>query len=180
MPEFWAKVENEQVVSTRLPRQDKLADGRYVSNYHLLPESTLLSEGWLPGINSKPSYDPETEGLQGPSYDIQAEQVVANYTAIPKPEPLPVVPSVLSIGLTADKTEITADGEDAVTVTATIEGTEVDSIPCYVTVNGPPAEEAEVISGQVVREFATTEVGLFRVDYFCGDKQATIFIKGVA
>ncbi len=177
---MWKLIEGGQIVKHRLPRTGKLSDGSSVSNYHKLPPETLKAEGWLPVVENKPDYDPETEVLQGPNYDIQAEQVDANYTAVPKPEPEPVEPSVSSISLATDKTEVTADGEDFATVTAIVAGVNVDSFVCYVTVDGPPAEEFDIVDGQVVSEFSAEEEGLFRVDYFCGDKQATLFIKGVA
>jgi hypothetical protein len=37
-----------------LPTSGQLADGRWVSNYHLLPEDVLLKEGWLPADEAKP------------------------------------------------------------------------------------------------------------------------------
>ncbi len=80
------------------------------------------------------------------------------------------------ITLTADKTTITADGDDAATVTATIP---MDAEYCFVTVNGPPAEKADIEGGQVVREFTSEEAGIFRVDFYAGNKVATIFIEAV-
>ncbi len=161
----------------KLPKTGRLNGGASVSGYDKLMQSdpTLAEEhGWLADTKDTYTFDSETEKLEGPFYEGGA--IVYNVVAKPVYEPMP---NVDNISLSADKTEITADGVDIVTVTATIEGTEVDTIPCYVTVNGPPAEEAEVSGGEVVREFSTEEEGLFRVDYFCGDKQATMFIKGV-
>ena len=45
---MYAKVVNGQVTRAHLPTSGILQDGRTVSNYHLLPDETLLAEGWLP------------------------------------------------------------------------------------------------------------------------------------
>ena len=179
MPDFWAKVESGQVISTRLPRTGRLSDGRYVSNYNQLPENALVSEGWLPGTENKPGYNAFTERLNGPTYEVQESSVTASYTVeqIPDPEPLP--PRVDGINLAADKIEIAADGNDCATVTATITGHDVDLVPCYVTVNGPPAERADIVSGEVTREFSAAEAGIFRVDFYAGNQVATMFIEAV-
>ncbi len=179
MPDFWVKVENGEVVKDRLPKTGRLFDGRYVSNYNQLPEAVLLTEGWLPATNNIPTHDAATEQLIGPLYDVQAEAVTANYTVEIKPEPEPVPPTVNSITLVADKLQINADGVDAATVTATISGHDVDSIPCYVTVNGPPAERADIVGGEVAREFSAAETGIFRVDFYAGNQVSTLFIEAV-
>ncbi len=180
MPSTWNKVASGQIVEQRLPRTGRLSDGSSVSNYHKLPTETLISEGWLPVVEDKPEYDPETELLQVESVNILSDQVLYTYTAVAKPEPEPVPPRIDGITLTADKTQITADGVDAVTVTAVFEGHDVDTIPCYITVNGPPAEQAEIVDGEVVREFVSEEAGHFRVDVFAGQAQKTIFIEAVS
>ncbi len=81
-----------------------------------------------------------------------------------------------AITVTTDKVQILADGVDVATVTAMIP---VMADHCYVTVNGPPAERAEIVNDQVVREFSSETVGVFRVDFYAGDKSATIFIEAV-
>ena len=78
------------------------------------------------------------------------------------------------IELTADKTTINADGVDAATITATIP---VDAEYCFITVNGPPAEKADVVDGEVVREFSAGEAGLYKVEFFAGNKTAAIIIE---
>jgi hypothetical protein len=84
---MYAKVENGQVVQAGLPTCGRLSNGCSVSNYHLLSESVLLSEGWLPYEENKPEYNPETQYLKLSGYDIQQDKVVANYTV----ENMPVV-----------------------------------------------------------------------------------------
>ena len=56
---MYAKVVNGQVVY--VPTSGVLQDGRTVSNYHLLPDETLLAEGWLPCEEIKPTYDEATQ-----------------------------------------------------------------------------------------------------------------------
>ncbi len=80
------------------------------------------------------------------------------------------------ITIETDKTEIAADGIDAVTVTVTIP---VDAEYCFVNVNGLPAEKADIEDGQVVREITSEEAGLFRVDFCAGNKVGTIFLEAV-
>ncbi len=80
------------------------------------------------------------------------------------------------IVIDADKIQILADGIDAATVTATIP---LEAEYCFVTVNGPPAERAEIVNGQVVREFTSTTVGIFRVDFYAANRVATVFIEAV-
>lgn len=39
---------------TQLPQSGQLKDGRWVSNYHLLPDAVLKAEGWLTAEEVKP------------------------------------------------------------------------------------------------------------------------------
>ncbi len=80
------------------------------------------------------------------------------------------------IGLSADKTSIVADGIDVATITAAIP---VDAEYCFITVNGPPAEKANVVDGQVVREFTAETPGLYKVEFFAGNKTASMIIEVV-
>ena len=82
----------------------------------------------------------------------------------------------VKIELSADKTTISADGIDVATITATIP---VDAEYCFITVNGPPAEKADVVGGQVVREFSAAEAGLYKVEFFAGNKTASMIIEVV-
>ncbi len=86
-----AKVENSQVTKTKLPKTGRLADGRVVSNYHLLPMETLLEEGWLPLIDDPPEYDSSTHKIVFTGYNIQEEQVAKTYSVeeLPPPPPPP-------------------------------------------------------------------------------------------
>lgn len=78
------------------------------------------------------------------------------------------------IELAADKTTISADGVDVATITATIP---LDAEYCFITINGPPAEKADVVDGEVVREFSAAEAGLYKVEFFAGNKAASIIIE---
>jgi hypothetical protein len=76
------KVENGIVTQTSLPTSGTLSDGRSVSNYNLLPESILLTEGWLPLELNEPEYNPAIQELQLVDYTIEANRVIANYEAV--------------------------------------------------------------------------------------------------
>ncbi len=169
------QVVDGQIVKHSLPKTGVLKDGRTVSGYDALPAETLAAEGWLDDTRGSYSYDEATEQLEGPFVDGGA--IV--YNVVAKPEPVEPDAYIGGITLTADKAQITANGVDTATVTATFDGHNVDSIPCYITVNGPPAEQAEISGGEVVREFVSEEAGFFRVDVFAGDAQKTIFIEAV-
>jgi|SRR5690625_4234684 len=88
---MYAKVENGKVTSTNLPKKGALSNGQTVSNYNLLPHETLLAEGWLPLEGDTPTYDPETEYLTGPNYEILEDKVIRTWQVkqIPPPEPEP-------------------------------------------------------------------------------------------
>ena len=82
----------------------------------------------------------------------------------------------VKIELSTDKTTINADGLDPATITATIP---TDAEYCFITVNGPPAEKADVVNGEVVREFSAGETGLYKVEFFAGNKTASMIIEVV-
>jgi hypothetical protein len=83
---MYALVQNGQVIQVGLPSSGILSDGRSVSNYNLLPESVLLSEGWLPLELNEPEYNPATQELQLIDYTIEAARVIANYEAVNIPK----------------------------------------------------------------------------------------------
>jgi len=77
---MYVLVENNEVVKKGLPKTGQLSDGRWVSNYHLLPEETLLAEGWLPLIDNIPAYNSETHRPVRTGFDIYPDRVEAVYT----------------------------------------------------------------------------------------------------
>jgi hypothetical protein len=77
---MYAKVENGQVVY--VPTSGVLQDGRTVSNYHLLPDETLLAEGWLPCEEVKPTYDEATQYLAVDTAVQQDGKVIVTYKAV--------------------------------------------------------------------------------------------------
>ena len=79
---MYAKVENGQVTQAHLPTSGILQDGRTVSNYHLLPDETLLAEGWLPCEEVKPDYDEATQYLVIDTAVVQGDKVIVNYSRI--------------------------------------------------------------------------------------------------
>ena len=64
-----------------LPTSGVLLDGRTVSNYHLLPDKTLLEEGWLPCEEVKPECK-ATEKLIVDTAEVIANKVVVTYVAV--------------------------------------------------------------------------------------------------
>ena len=69
----------------RLPSSEKLSNGQWVSNYHLLPDDILRAEGWLPLVENKPEYNPETQYLEQESVVLRKGKVVVNYKAVEMP-----------------------------------------------------------------------------------------------
>ena len=79
---MYAKVVNGQVTRACLPTSGILQDGRTVSNYHLLPDETLLAEGWLPCEEVKPEYDEATQYLVIDTAVVQGDKVIVTYKAV--------------------------------------------------------------------------------------------------
>jgi hypothetical protein len=71
----------------RLPSSEKLSNGQWVSNYHLLPDDILKAEGWLPLVENKPEYNPETQYLEQESVAIDDGEVVVIYKIVELPIP---------------------------------------------------------------------------------------------
>ena len=170
------QVKDGVIVAQRLPKSG-IINGATVMNYHKLPQETLEPEGWLTHEEDKPEYDSETQRLQFDYDDIQANKVVSVYKVVDKPAP---TPQINDITLSADKTQITADGTDASTITATFEGVEVDTYSCYITIDGEVCETVEPITGgEVVREFTSETAKVFKLDFHADDKVKTIFVEAV-
>ena len=85
---MYAKVENNKVTSTRLPKTATLLDGRTVSGFNLLSPEQLKVEGWLPLEENKPAYNPETEHLTNMHYIIGEDIVTRTWDV----EVLPIEP----------------------------------------------------------------------------------------
>jgi len=68
-----------------LPTAGILLDGRTVSNYHLLPEKTLLEEGWLPCEEVKPEFDEATQYLEVDTAVDNGSVIVVTYKAVDIP-----------------------------------------------------------------------------------------------
>ena len=79
---MYAKVVNGQVTQAHLPTSGILQDGRTVSNYHLLPDETLLAEGWLPCEEVKPEYDEATQYLVIDTAVVQGDKAIVTYKAV--------------------------------------------------------------------------------------------------
>ncbi len=90
---------------------------------------------------------------------------------------LPPLP--IEFKIAADKTEITADGQDKAVITATIP----DGInTAYVLVNGPPIQELPVVDNQVQFEVTAEpeEVGLHKVEIAAGQHQGYVIVEAVS
>ena len=170
------QVKDGTIVAQRLPKSGVI-NGATIMNYHNLPQETLEAEGWLPVEEVKPEYNVETERLKLDSEVIEADRIVKTYTVEAIPEP---TPEITDITLAADKTQITANGADAATITATFDGTEVDTYTCYITIDGEVCETVEPITGgEVVREFTSETAKVFKLDFYAGGLSKTIFVEAV-
>lgn len=78
---MYGRIINE-ALELSLPYMGVLSDGRTVSNYNLLPESVLLAEGWLPLIEDKPEYNPETQELRQIGYTVENNIITVSYEAV--------------------------------------------------------------------------------------------------
>lgn len=90
---MWVKVENNEVIQWGLAETGFLKDGSGVSGYNKLDEETLISEGWMPYIDTRPEYNPETEEVVSNGYVIGETEVVANYIVIAL-EPVQMTPMI--------------------------------------------------------------------------------------
>ena len=170
------QVKDGTIVAQRLPKSGVI-NGATVLNYHKLPQETLLTEGWLPVEEVKPDYDVETERLKLDSEVIEEDRIVRTYIAEAIPEPV-ITPMINDITLSADKTQITADGVDASTITANFDGVEVDTFTCHITIDGEVCETVEpIVDGEVVREFTSETAKVYKIDFHAGDKVKTIFVE---
>lgn len=80
---MYAYIENKEVSRTgNLPKTWTKKDGTTVSNFHLLPEDEVKEEGWLPLVEDKPEFDPDTHYLQLSGYDIKEDEVIRRYDVI--------------------------------------------------------------------------------------------------
>jgi len=85
---MYVKIKNNEVIERGLPKTGRLSDGSWVSNYHLLPEETLLAEGWLPLVDEPPETDEKHRAVIT-GYDIYTDRVEAVYE-IKEIIPMPV------------------------------------------------------------------------------------------
>ena len=83
-----ARIDNGEVVATRLPRTGRLSDGRTVSGYDKLPPDVLYDEGWRDVTDDgPPEHDPETHYARrtGYVYDPDTDTVTATYKVVERP-----------------------------------------------------------------------------------------------
>lgn len=152
MPEY-AHVTGSTIDEVGLPTVGELADGRTVSNYHLLDEATLTAEGWRPVVEEPATWDPHQQ-VTGTSYRVEADRVVR----------------VLELGwvpaeLNADRLLIPADGTTPALVSL-VDYDPARTSPVTFTVNGTAAT-ADLVNGIASLEVVATTPGL--VDVTVGD-----------
>lgn len=75
-----------EITKYSLPKTGILKDGSTVSGYHLLDESILKEEGWLPLEDIQPEYDVETQYLANDGYEILEDKVIKKYRIEEIPE----------------------------------------------------------------------------------------------
>jgi hypothetical protein len=54
-----------------------------ITGFNLLSDAEVAEFGFLPVIDTAPSYDPTSQTISAPAYEIGSTQVVANYTVTP-------------------------------------------------------------------------------------------------
>lgn len=77
-----AKISGESFIT--LPSNAQLEDGRWVSNYHLLPVPFLREQGWKDLVEVKPAFDETTHYLEL-SGVVETEVITATYVAVINP-----------------------------------------------------------------------------------------------
>lgn len=88
------QIKDEIIVKSGLPKNGFLKDGTQVSGYHLLEETILQEEGWLPLEENKPTLlDGEVHEFS--HYEILVDKVIVHYVAIVPPPPEPTEDEVL-------------------------------------------------------------------------------------
>jgi len=75
---MYVKVENNKITKRGLPKTGKLSTGETVSNFHLLPDDILLSEGWYPLTDDPPTTDEDHRAVKS-GYTIYDTYVEQNY-----------------------------------------------------------------------------------------------------
>ena len=66
------------------PRQLPAVLGN-ISNFPALPDVLKADFGWLPVTENHPDYDPRIETISEPTYTINADQVIVDYTVSDRP-----------------------------------------------------------------------------------------------
>lgn len=101
------QVKDGKVLSTTLPKNGFLSDGRAVSNYKHLPGKVLEKEGWAEPEESKPKITKDQE-LGKVKYEVRDGKAIKTYEVIEKPkvvEPEPVIDPIEDIKKRIDALE---------------------------------------------------------------------------
>jgi hypothetical protein len=86
----YALVRDNEVVRVGLPTVWRNADGTTTSGFNHLDDASLREEGWLP-IDDHPAgdYNPETQMVTGPRYDVLVTKVHRYFDVVDRPPPSP-------------------------------------------------------------------------------------------
>lgn len=79
------QVKDGKIISTNLPKNSFLSNGRAVSNYNRLPKAILEVEGWVEEIEVKPTVTKE-QMLGAVKYEIVDGKVIKTYEVLEKPK----------------------------------------------------------------------------------------------
>lgn len=69
-----------------LPSSGQLLDGRWVSNYNLLPPDVLTAEGWKPITEVRPVYNEATQYLSIDTTVDSGDHIIVTYKAVSIPD----------------------------------------------------------------------------------------------
>jgi len=148
--------------------------------------SKLADELFASGLVS-PLREDGTPSIYGTSEEVWVfipdntpQEVIDQITAIVTAhDPTPPPPTLQSLKMTTDKTQITADGVDTASITITLEpaGTGITTVD--VLVDGPPVTEVEVTNNQATFEFTATDPGKYMIECISGEVRKHIFVEAV-
>lgn len=86
-------------------------------------------------------------------------------------------PYISNIVLTTDKEEILSNGEDTATITININGSGIDELKCYLTINGEAIDKMIFTGESIIKEFVAEENGLYNIAIHALDITQSIFIE---
>lgn len=99
------QVKDGKVLSTTLPKNSFLSDGRAVSNYKHLPDKVLEKEGWVEPEEVKPAITKDQE-FGRVKYEVKDGKAIKTYEVLEKPKVVePVIDPIEDIKKRLDALE---------------------------------------------------------------------------